>query len=395
MTTVAHGQTRSLLINGGLVAGSLVIALVLAEIVLRVIGFSAPVLWTYDDVTGSKLLAGAEGWYRDEGEAFITINRDGLRDREHNRTKPPNTVRIAILGDSMAEALQVPLESTFWSILERQLKSCNAFGSRDVEVINFGVSGYGTAQELLIYQHRAAAYSPDVTVLAFYAGNDVRNNSKELEPFKLRPFFSLQDGRLVLDNSFLSNREYLSFKSNFDKRKVYFGLRIFQLIRKLKFVLEQWQAAGQAGAARDTNIEPGQDDNVFLAPTANAWKEAWQLTERLIVAIRDEVVAGGGRFLVVSIPIGIQAHPNPEVRNQFMRTLQVDDFWYPERRIRGFAEREKVDTITLGRTFQTYAEDNRVYLYGFKNTRLGTGHLNENGHRLIGESIAKHLCQSK
>ena len=294
----------------------------------------------------------------------------------------------------MAEALQVPLDSTFWSVLQRQLKSCKAFGDRDVEIINFGVSGYGTAQELLTFRHRATAYSPDVTVLAFYGGNDVRNNSKELEPFKLRPFFSIQDGNLVLDNSFLSNREYLSFKSNFDRKKILFDLRTFQLIRKLKFVFEQWES-GQAGAARDTNIEPGLDDNVFLAPTARAWKESWQITERLIVATRDEVVAGGGRFLVFSIPIGIQVHPDPEVRNRLIRTLHVDDLWYPETRIREFAERENVDTITMGRTFQSYAETNQVYLYGFKNTRLGTGHLNENGHKLIGESIAKHLCQSK
>jgi len=394
MTTANHKRTGSWIINGALVAGSLVISLLLAEILLRAIGFSAPVLWTHDDVTGSKLLAGAEGWYREEGEAFITISRDGLRDREHGRTKPPNTVRIAILGDSMAEALQVPLESTFWSVLERQLKSCKAFGDRDVEIINFGVSGYGTAQEFLTFRHRATAYSPDVTVLAFYAGNDVRNNSRELEPFKLRPFFHIQDGNLILDNSFLSNREYLSFKSNFEKRKILFDLRTFQLIRKLKSVFEQWEG-GQAGAARDNNIEPGLDGNVFLAPTARAWKESWQITERLIVATRDEVVASGGRFLVFSIPIGIQVHPNLEVRNRFIRTLHVDDLWYPETRIREFAERENVDTITMGRTFQSYAETNQVYLYGFKNTRLGTGHLNENGHKLIGESIAKHLCQSK
>lgn len=392
MNPASHERSGSWLINGALVAGSLVISLLLAELVLRAIGFSAPILWTYDDVTGSKLFAGAEGWYREEGEAFITINRDGLRDREHRRTKPPNTFRIAILGDSMAEALQVPLESTFWSTLERKLKSCKAFGDRDVEIINFGVSGYGTAQELLTLRHRAAAYSPDVTVLAFYAGNDVRNNSKALEPFKLRPFFNLRDGSLILDNSFLTDREYLSFKSTFDKRKIFFGLRTFQLIRRLKFVLEQWHG-GQVGAARGTNIEAGLDDKVFLAPTTRAWKDAWQITERLIVEIRDEVVTGGGRFLVVSIPIGIQVYPNPEVRHQFVRALHVDDLWYPETRIREFSEREKVDTITLGRTFQTYAQNNQMYLYGFKNTRLGTGHLNEDGHRLIGESIAKHLCR--
>jgi hypothetical protein len=360
---------------------------------LRVIGFSAPVLWTYDDVTGNKLFAGAEGWQLAEGAAFVKINRDGLRDREHSRAKPPNTFRIAILGDSMTEALQVPLERTFWSVLERQLKSCKTFGDRVVEIINFGVSGYGTAQELLTFRDRATAYSPDVTVLAFYAGNDVRNNSKELEPFKLRPFFSIQDGNLVLDNSFLSNREYQSLKSDFDKRKILFDFRTFQLMRKLKSAFEQ-RDGGQASAAHDTTIEPGLDGDVFLAPTAKSWKEAWQISERLIVATRDEVVASGGRFLVLSIPIGIQVDPNPAVRNRFMRALHVDDLWYPESRIRELAQTERIDAMTLGRSFQSYAEKNQVYLHGFKNTRLGTGHLNENGHKLIGESLAKHLCQS-
>jgi len=384
-------MTRSWLINGAVLTGSLVVALLLAEIVLRVIGFSAPVFYTYDDVTGSRLLPGAEGWQRAEGEAFVAINRDGQRDRERSRTKPPNTFRIAILGDSITEALQVPLESTFSSVLERQLKGCKAFENRNVETVNFGVSGYGTAQELLTFRHRAAAYSPDVTVLAFYAGNDVRNNSKELEPSKLRPFFDVQGGNLVLDNSFLSNRDYLSFKSSLDSRKVLFDLRIFQLMRKLKAVFEQWKG-GHAGAAPNVDIELGLDDSVFLAPSATAWKEAWQITERLIVATRDEVVAGGGRFLVVSIPIGIQVHPNPEVRTRFMRALHVDDLWYPESRIRELAQREHIDAIALGRSFQSYAETNQVYLHGFKNTRLGTGHLNENGHKLIGEALAKHLC---
>jgi len=394
VTTAVRRLTRSWLINGAVIAGSLVVALLLAEIVLRVIGFSAPVLWTYDDVTGSKLYAGARGWQREEGEAFVTVNRDGLRDREHSRTKPPNTIRIAILGDSMSEALQVPLESTFWSVLERRLKSCKAFGQRDVEIMNFGVSGYGTAQELLTFRHRATVYSPDVIVLAFYAGNDVRNNSKELEPFKLRPFFDIQDGKLVLDNSFLGNREYLSLKLNFDKRKLLFDLRAFQLIRKMKSVFEQ-REGGRANDARDTSIEPGLDGGVFLAPTAKAWKEAWQITERLIVATRDEVVAAGGRFLIVSIPIGIQVYPNRELRSRFMRTLDVDDLWYPESRIRELARMEKIDALTLGQSLQSYAEKNRVYLHGFKNTRLGTGHLNENGHRLVGESLARHLCQSQ
>jgi hypothetical protein len=134
---------------------------------------------------------------------------------------------------------------------------------------------------------------------------------------------------------------------------------------------------------------------VFLAPTTKDWSDAWHLTERLIAATRDAVVARGGRFVAVSIPIGIQAHPDPEARSRFMRNLRIDDLWYPDRRVSEFATREGIDVIALGQPFQSYAEKNRAYLYGFKNTRLGTGHLNENGHRLIGESLARHLCQTQ
>jgi hypothetical protein len=144
-----------------LLGASLCVALVLGELSLRLIDFSYPIFYTYDDTVGVALRPGAEGWNRSEGEAFIKISSDGLRDREHSRKKPPNTVRIAVLGDSMAEALQVPQEATFWSVVERRVRDCGEFGARDVEVLNFGVSGYGTAQELLTLRHRVSEYAPD------------------------------------------------------------------------------------------------------------------------------------------------------------------------------------------------------------------------------------------
>ena len=45
-------------------------------------------------------------------------------------------------------------------------------------------------------------YNPDIVLLAFFTGNDVRNNSISLEPEKGRPFFRLRNGDLVLDDSF-------------------------------------------------------------------------------------------------------------------------------------------------------------------------------------------------
>ena len=74
----------------------------------------------------------------------VRINSKGLRDREHLFNKPSNVFRIAILGDSFAEADQVTIPETFWAVMEARLRSCGKLKGRIPEVINFGVAGYGT-----------------------------------------------------------------------------------------------------------------------------------------------------------------------------------------------------------------------------------------------------------
>ena len=175
---------------------------------LRIIDFSYPTLYRLSEDTGIEHYPGAEGWVRHEGKGFVKLNRDGMRGLEHTKEKPSNTIRIAILGDSFGEAFNIPIENTFWGVLEKDLNQCNPFGNKNIEVINFSTSGFGTAQELITLRKRAWAYEPDIVLLTFATQNDVRNNSKTLEPEKMRPFFTLQNGVLILDDSFRYSNEY-------------------------------------------------------------------------------------------------------------------------------------------------------------------------------------------
>src|SRR6266481_2539775 len=127
---------KLLLIAFGLSCGAL-----MAEIALRIAGYSYPEFYQPDQSRGYSLRPNMQGRYRKEGDALVRINSDGLRDREHAFSKPPGTIRIAVIGDSYPEAFPVPLEETFWSIMEKQLRQCAAFGGSLIEVINFGVSG--------------------------------------------------------------------------------------------------------------------------------------------------------------------------------------------------------------------------------------------------------------
>jgi len=390
-----RSRLRSALANAALVVASIIVALLLCEAGLRVIDFSYPSFYLPDAQLGLRLRPNASGWYRAEGEAFVTINSAGFRDRERSVVKPASTLRIAVLGDSMMEALQVDLEASFAALLERQLAACAAFDGRKIEVLNFGVAGYGTAQQLLTYRYYAARYAPDLVVLSFFPGNDVRNNSKALEPEKTRPFFVLNEGQLVEDGSFAGSAEFRRrtnlLRSTLDRLR---WVRLVQAAYFIKDRLEQ-RAAGAAALATQQGYEAGIDGAVYAQPATPQWRDAWTVTERLLEKLRDEVHASGAKLVLLSLSTGIQEHPDVSVRDAFVRAQGIEDLYYPNRRIDAWAAQLGVPTISLWQSFEAIARKDRVYFRGFPNTRMGTGHWNETGHRLAAQLTSEALCRAE
>ena len=105
----------------------------------------------------------------------ISINSQGRRDREVPTKKPAGTYRIAILGDSVAFGARVEAKHDFASQIEWTLNARDK--SRCYEVLNFGVPGYGTWQELSALKEKALAYDPDLVILAFVM-NDLFDNNQ-------------------------------------------------------------------------------------------------------------------------------------------------------------------------------------------------------------------------
>jgi len=96
------------------------------EVALRVASSSMGAsFFVADPERGWSLRPRAEGVYAAEGRQYVRINNAGLRDYEHQVAKQPGSLRIAVLGDSYTEAMQVSPDSTFWSILGRQLSTCS------------------------------------------------------------------------------------------------------------------------------------------------------------------------------------------------------------------------------------------------------------------------------
>ena len=386
------------------------VGLVIAEVALRLIGYSYPEFYQLDQSRGYSLRPGVEGFYRKEGGSYVRINSDGLRDREHTKTKPPDTIRVAVIGDSYTEALQVPMEAAFWWILEKQLQSCPAITGKTVEVINFGVSGYGTAQELITLREHVWAYSPDIVLLAVTTNNDITDNSRALKKADEVPYFVYRDGRLVADNSFKSSRDYLWRQTRLAAlgRWLKDHLRLVQAINQahhgLKNLLSLWRTKENPGvvtAPADKKADPGLladsselgiDNFVYFEPTTTVWDDAWRVTEALIVMMRDEVRSKGSKFVVATLSNGAQVLPKPEMTEKFMKQYGITDLFYPDNRIKLLGEREGIPVITLAPELQSHAVRNQIFLHGF-GAALSFGHWNADGHRVAGELLAQKLCQ--
>jgi hypothetical protein len=406
------------------VGASVLFALLVFELFLRLVGYTYPVFYQPDEVRGYSLWPGVEGRYRREGEAYVQINSDGLRDREHAKEKPANTLRVAVVGDSYAEAFQVEREKAFWSVLETKLKDCPALGGQEVEVINFGVSGYGTAQELLTLREKVWGYSPDVVLLAVTTNNDVLDNSRALKLTDEIPYFRLDGDRLKLDDSFRSTAAFRLRSSALNRlgRWLREHLRFVQAIhegqRAIKSRLDAWReqrrlakekekngsnAPGEAKAtdAAQTNTtapagdvpaeELGTANVIYREPPDDTWRSAWLVTERLLAEMNAEVKSHGARFYVVTLSNGIQVFPDPAAREAFRQRVGAPDLFYAERRFKSVGEREGFPVYNLAPDLQAYADQNGVFLHGFGAQR-GNGHWNEEGHRVAGELLTRKLC---
>ncbi len=403
---------KFLLILAGFLFGSMV-----AEIALRVAGYSYPEFYQLDDVRGVSMRPGAEGWYRTEGESYVRINSDGLRDAEHLVAKPEETFRIAILGDSYCQAFQVSAEEAFWSVMGADLKDCEALNGKKVEVINFGVSGYGTAQELLTLREKVWQYSPDLVLLAVTTNNDITDNSRVLKKTDDFPYFVYRDSQLTLDDSFRNSRTFRARRSALGRIGSWFRTHsrvvaaVIQGHRGFKLLLASWRAKPARGANTDSggdtasknsktpdkadlfarSEELGADNLVYLEPDNAVWNDAWRVTEGLIVQMSKEVTAHGVKFVVVTLSNGPQVLPDPAVRENFKKNFGVTDLFYPDLRIKSLGAREGILVMTLAPELQEFAEGNHVFLHGFEEN-LGNGHWNATGHRVAGQLLAKKIC---
>ncbi|NEP78828.1 MAG: SGNH/GDSL hydrolase family protein [Okeania sp. SIO3B3] len=396
-------KLQNLVVNLGITIGTFIFAVIVGEIGLRILGIEHLPPPRTDKKSESKSLYTSKdphrGWagnpnatafWTGEGiPSELKMNSGGFRDRERTKTKPKNGLRIALLGDSFTEAFHVKLEDTYGAIMEQKLQQCSVLKGRKVEVMNFGVQGYGTAQELMTLRHHVWDYAPDLVILAFYAGNDLRNNYRPLDHDHLRPYFVYKNGQLELDMSFRTMKPWSRGRYVFSMVDILpiwsvENSRILQLIRKVDMDAKPRQFLNDYGK---TIV------SFYRKPESNSdWDKAWKVTEDLIRLMRDEVYEKNRDFMLIAVSDSHQVHPSLEHREKFKNLHNLSDLYYPDRRIEAFGKQENIPVYILSGPLGNEAQKTGKCLYGFDNAEPCGGHWNIEGHKLVGEIMSNYLC---
>ena len=237
-----------------------------------------------------------------------TINLQGVRsERDYPPQPGPELLRVAAFGDSFVYATEVTTPESWSAQLE---------AAAPIELLNYGVAGYGPDQAYLRFQAEGAALSPHVVLLGIADPNVSRvvNRYRHLlfrdaGELGFKPRFVVEDGALrVIPSPVSSSTAGRDAAADIDAMLA----RLSEHERFYEPViydnpLYDWSAAVRIAAsawvyhrhrfASDAEMIGGRGDGVI-----NPDSEAFTVLVHLARAFAAEVEAQGARPAIVLFP---------------------------------------------------------------------------------------------
>lgn len=285
-------KTKRRLANFSLLLASTIISLLIAEVAVRWLLGQVIVLYPrnfaagyYDGATLRHMVPNSTFWHTSiDGSWQFRINAQGFRDDEsYPYEKPAGQRRILVMGDSHTEGYEVRQNATFSKVLERRLRERGL----NAMVMNTGVSGFGTAEELMFLEHEGLKYHPDAVVVAFFA-NDFEDNVKS-------NLYRLEDGKLVVTNtSYIPGVKEIGLMNSvpgvpwLSENSYFFSL----------LLNTAWENAKQALNA----MRRKQLTTEYAVRVSDVNKFEQQLAVALLERIKADAHQAGIPFIIVEIP---------------------------------------------------------------------------------------------
>ena len=379
----------------GLCAGAVAALLLLLELGWRIARYGGLGPWrlagtvtadrkedeycVYDELLGWRGKPNFDGvHYRDRlPRTRITMNSRGWRDRERPYEKPQGVRRIVVLGDSFAMGLGVEQQEAFPNLLEQE------FFKQGVEVINLGMNGYSTDQELLTLMREGVRYQPDLVIVVYFH-NDLSDNFYARTIMNnAKPLFEVDEGGTL-------RLARVPGPKGAGSRTGFLG-RLFRGLRNHSaFVRSVWmriRIARSRGRALTCFEDPGLPNTPIVMGgdlKDPRLKAAIILLKRLLLRIRDTARSHGAQTMVVVVPYEGHVHRQARMPADSDVGMPVSEMI-----LHVFGQRTKVPTLRLLARFVENSRQGQKLFYP------GEFHWTPAGHRLAAEEICRFIIKRK
>jgi lysophospholipase L1-like esterase len=309
-------------------------------------------------------------------------NPDGIAPAGARRPKPPGTIRILLFGDSTVAGRGVPPDRAIHRDLERLLRRTG----RRVEVLNAGVEGYSTDQELLLMRRLIPLYHPDLVAYGL-CDNDFGGNESRQAYGLPKPRFTLAAGGELtyLPPAMGSPRPAAAAAgdSGGGPRQWIQRSALYRLLQPRIAVLR-----ARFGSWRDRNLLGIAPDFYYAPERLDAID--WKLFTALLTAMDGAARSGGARFFFYAHPALAEVW-DPYIRDTERRLGLPPgryDRYALERRLRATAAGAGLPYCPLIDAFRASAARGPFHLLP------RDPHCNPVGYEVTAEALARFLTSS-
>jgi len=385
---------------------SLAVSFLIVEVILRTTHFlGARVSWSVPDpLIGWRYKPDTEYWYDSRENPVPTTGRTNHHswiDKDWVEAKAPGTYRVAILGDSYVEALQVEQARNFTNLAEARLNQAGGSSPRSWELMNFGRSGFTQTEELIVLENEVFAFEPDLVAVFFYAANDIMDVDPDTTTDPLRPFpVVAADGELKLDFSFNQSRAFRtkSLLAPFKNNSAFLSL----IAERLQFFLAMKAMRNAEGGA------PGADDadarirrsylGLGTDSPSPVYSRNYAINKELIRAMHELCDERGIDFLLVTVDMASYV-PAVEERLQSLSPGLRTDFFSTD--LGELADEIRAEYLDLQGVYREHYLKNGVSLHFAPRKVWSTGHVpfdfgheghwNYAGHEVVAQALASKI----
>lgn len=376
--------------NAALFIGSILILCLITEGILRFVYHPENIgtVIQFDPQLGWSLKPGAYLRSVDNKRGFdyrIRVNSRGMREREFSPIKKSAAKRILLVGDSITFGTGVEAERRFSNFMNRAL-------GEDIEVLNGGVCGWGTDQELIYYESFVRDLNPDIVILSMTMANDVINNMLDhlfLESAP-KPKFVLEGDSLKLANPMLSapiipfSRRIRNFLKHHSRLLVFVKRRIDKL--KYNIAMKDDPECMPSGFERAGLDRAYSHWSVYEKSYGTCLNDAWRVTEALLEQFAALCRRDDAELIIFAFPLKIEI--DKMWRRDLMNHYDIDparfDFRKPYRRLSEFCRLHDIELLYPVDEFNAAAKMRHLY---FEND----SHPNQFGHAAAAQAILEKL----